>query len=383
MGVARNAIGSSRVSADLDPSRLALLGVDAGGTKTAGLAMTLSGRVVAHVIAGPGNYQAIGVSAARTVIEETVRRLVEACRREGVSPEVVAYGLSGLDRPKDREVLDRVTVDVARAVGQPALETARILVNDTFLILRAGTDDGVGVAVVSGTGANTVGWGRDGREARVGGLASELGDTGGGFDIAIAGLRAARRGKDGRGPKTIIEDLVVQQLGLSEIEDLVDFMIPSEGPALPPGMSFATLASTLAPIVFAAAEAGDEVARGILMEMGRELGLCVRLVASRLFRPDEAFPLVFGGSVLTRASCPLFAKTIEAEARAAYPLIEVRTIDVPPVLGGVLLALDRLSRHGVISQDLASHRQTAAMREAFLREIISEPPETSDRAATR
>lgn len=366
-----------------DPDRVALLGVDAGGTKTAGLAMTPDGRVAAHVLAGPGNYQAIGVARARATLIEVVGLLVEACRRHGLTPGAVAYGLSGLDRPRDHAVLDRMTAEVAFEVGEPSLEGARVLVNDTFLILRAGTDDGVGVAVVSGTGANTVGRGRDGREARVGGLASELGDTGGGSDIAIAGLRAARRGKDGRGPKTRIEDLVVRHLGLDEIEDLVDFMIPRDEPGGPQGLPFGALASTLAPLVFEAAEAGDEVARAILVEMGRELGLSVRLVASRLFRADEPFPLVFGGSVLTRATCPLFARTIEAEARTAFPRIEVRSIEAPPVVGGVLLAWDRLAEGGLLDPAVAARRHDPAVREAMTRAVVSAPPGTSVPEATR
>lgn len=367
-----------------DPARIALLGVDAGGTKTAGLAMTPEGRVVAHVVAGPGNYQAVGVAAARATLADVVRPLVEACRREALTPAAIAYGLSGLDRPKDRAVLDRMTAAVAVELGEPALAEARVLVNDTFLILRAGSDDGVGVAVVSGTGANTVGRGPDGREARVGGLASELGDTGGGTDIAIAGLRAARRGKDGRGPRTLIEDLVVRYLGLEEIEDLVDFMIPGdvEGAPSGPRLPFGALASSLAPLVFEAAAAGDEVARAILTEMGHELGLSVRLVASRLFRPDDPFPLVFGGSVLTRATDPLFARTIEEEARTAFPRIEVRTLQAPPVLGGILLAWDWLVEAGEMDPTRAARRHDPVVREVLTREVLSAPPGTTAPAAT-
>ncbi len=366
-----------------NPLPFALLGVDAGGTKTAGLAMTLDGRVLAHVLTGPGNYQAIGVARTRATLIEVVGPLVEACRRDGLAPGAVTYGLSGLDRPRDHAVLDRMTAEVAVEVGEPSLARSRVLVNDTFLILRAGTDDGVGVAVVSGTGANTVGRGRDGREARVGGLASELGDTGGASDIAIAGLRAARRGKDGRGPKTLIEDLVVRHLGLDEIEDLVDFMIPRDEPEGPPGLPFGALASTLAPLVFEAAEAGDEVARAILVEMGRELGLSVRIVASQLFRADEPFPLVFGGSVLTRATCPLFARTIEAEARSAFPRIEVRSIEAPPVVGGVLLAWDWLAEQCLLDPAVAARRHDPGAREAVTRAVVSALPGTSVPGATR
>lgn len=327
--------------------KLALIGVDAGGTKTAGLVASVEGKVIDAIVAGPGNYQAVGYTLAKDTLAEVVDYLVKAARKAGLRPIAVGYGLSGLDRPKDLERLERMTLEVAKDIGEEDLALNKVLVNDTYLILRAGTEDGVGVAVVSGTGANTVGRSRDGREARIGGLASELGDTGGGIDIAVAGLRAARRGKDGRGPKTIIEDLVVRHLGLSEIEDIVDFMIP-DGQKVP----FAAIVSSLAPLVFEAASMGDEVARHILIEMGKELGLCVRLVAEKLFSPEDAFPLVFGGSVLVGACDPLFARTIEEEARKGFPFIEVRYLECPPVVGGVLLAGDLATKRGLLGPEM-------------------------------
>lgn len=360
-------------------SQIAILGIDAGGTKTEGVALTPSGTVLARVLGGPGNYQATGLRIAQATVCEVVASLVAACRSAGQQPVAIGYGLSGLDRPKDRARLEDLTDAVAETVGEEALKFQKVLVNDTFLILRAGTDDGVGVAVVSGTGANTVGRSKDGREARVGGLAAELGDSGGGTDIAIAGLRAARRGKDGRGPKTLIEDLVVSRLGLSEIEDLVDFMIPNDDKTILP---FHAVVASLAPLVFEAAKAGDSVAREILVGMGLELGLCARLVATQLFKPEDAFPLVFGGSVLTKACDPIFATTIAREVRKAFPRVEIRTLNSPPVLGGVLLAWDLLAEKGELDEALSKRRQDSAFRD-YLGRAISAQTETSVQAATR
>jgi len=357
-------IGGGSRTGTLDPRRTVVIGVDAGGTKTAGLCMTLTAEPVASALGTCGNYQAIGVEAARETLAGVLAEMLAETRRHGLTLGAVGFGLCGLDRPKDRTVLEHLITQIARELAEPAIETARVLVNDTFLILRAGTDDGVGVAVVSGTGANTVGRNRAGDEARVGGLASELGDTGGGSDIAIAGLKAARRGLDGRGPRTRIADLVLERLELQSLEDLVDFMIPDGSSGAP--RSFAAIASALAPLVFEAAQTGDEVARAILVEMGRELGLCVRLVASRLFRPEEPFPLVFGGSVLARATCTLFRDTIEAEARSAFPNVEVRVLDAPPVIGGVLLAYDLLARRGLLDPETAARCRDPDVRRRFI-----------------
>ena len=316
--------------------RKAVVGVDGGGTKTAIVAVSLDGDVLAWNVGGPSNYHGLGVRQAKENLMQALSPVIQTIFNLGAEVVAIAYGLSALDRKKDLLVLDSVTGEIAQHFGIRALQTQKVLVNDTFLILRAGTKDGVGVAVVSGTGANTVGKNRAGKEYRVGGLASELGDSGGAIDISVKALSAARRGKDGRGKKTILEERIVRALGIDEIEDIVDFLIGEKN------LGIGVLAGYIAPIVFEAAEAGDDVAKEILLQMGRELGLCARLVSRALFTPHEPFPLVMGGSTLTKPACPIFRDTIVAEVKSEFPFVEPVVLDCPPVVGAVMLAMDLL-----------------------------------------
>ena len=80
--------------------------------------------------------------------------------------------------------------------------------NDTFAVLRAGTERGWGVAVTCGAGINCVGVAPDGRHVRFPALGPITGDWGGGYDVGEAGLSAAARSEDGRGPATQLERLV-------------------------------------------------------------------------------------------------------------------------------------------------------------------------------
>jgi N-acetylglucosamine kinase-like BadF-type ATPase len=105
----------------------------------------------------------------------------------------------------------------------------------------------------------------------------------------------------------------------------------------PPGVGL------LAPLVFEAARRGDEVARAILVEVGRDLGLSARVAAQRLFAPGEAFPLVLGGSVLAGNPDSPFATAILDEVRTRFPAAVPTLQDAPPVAGAVLLALDALA----------------------------------------
>jgi N-acetylglucosamine kinase-like BadF-type ATPase len=316
--------------------RKVVVGVDGGGTKTAVVAVSLAGEVVAWSVGSPSNYHGLGAKQAMENIIEALSPVVEKTFRKGGEIVAVAYGLSALDRKKDKVVLEDVTDEIAKHFCIEAMEAQKVLVNDTFLILRAGTRDGVGVAVVSGTGANTVGKNRAGKEFRVGGLASELGDSGGAIDIAVAALSAARRGKDGRGKKTLLEERIVKALGIDEIEDIVDFMIGQER------AGFGVFAGLITPVVFEVAEARDEVATDILVRMARELGLCGRLVSRALFAPSENFPLVMGGSTLTKPSNPIFRDTLVEDVRSEFPLVKPVVLECPPVSGAVLLAVDIL-----------------------------------------
>ena len=316
-------------------SNAAVIGIDAGGTKTAGVLARPDGTVVAVSKAGAGNYQVTGLDAAIGTYEKVLTPLWAATAEAGLEVVSMAFGLSGLDRPKDDA---RLRPRVATLVPKMVPWT---LVNDTFLILRAGSERGHGVAVVSGTGSNCVGLGRDGREERIGGLGGDFGDDGSGDAIARTALRAAFRGQDGRAPETSLTEKIIQLGGFERLDDILDAFMPGSGAmVLPMG--------TLAPLVFDAAAEGDEVAREILVAAGEELGLSAALIAGRLFDPTEAFPLVLGGSVLQKASIDTMERALVDHVRARFPEVEPVRLEGPPILGAVKLAIDLASVAGLL-----------------------------------
>ena len=81
------------------------MGMDVGGTKSAGVLATLEGEVLATQLGGPGNYQAIGLDAAARVYAEVLQPLMQVVERGGHHLEASAFGLCGLDRPIDAERL--------------------------------------------------------------------------------------------------------------------------------------------------------------------------------------------------------------------------------------------------------------------------------------
>jgi N-acetylglucosamine kinase-like BadF-type ATPase len=328
---------------------VAVLGIDSGNTKTAAVCCTPEGRMVAWHRVGSSNYQTLGTDRACEALCEAALPVARAANAEGLTVAALAIGLNGLDRDKDLAVLqplvERVVSRIADVVPVAA-EAPRVLRNDAFLVLRAGTDDGIGIAVSSGSGGNCVGVARDGRRLQVGGLTAELGDGGGAGHIALAALNAAGLARDGRGWHTSFSDKVVALLGLSSIEDIADFTIPGQRPGDaaadgPPQVGL------LAPLVFQSAAEGDLVCRRILADLGRDLGRAAQIAAFRLgFAPDDPVPLILGGSVLMHAQDPTFAQAIVLEMQTRFPNAVPHTLVHHPVLGSLLLALDELAAHG-------------------------------------
>jgi N-acetylglucosamine kinase-like BadF-type ATPase len=321
-------------------SNIAVCGIDAGGTKSEGVLASTDGRILFRNRLGCGNYQAAGINAAEETLSILLKSLEDKASESGHEILASGYGISGYDRKKDMDIIEEMIcrIDPLRL---------KFIANDTFLILRAGTPDGVGVAVVSGTGPNTVGRNALHEEYRVGGLSSELGDFGGGMDIAREAIKCARRGKDGRGNSTILEHMIVKKFSLNEIEDVMDWFI---------GLSSENIdISEITRLVFEAAKKGDAVARNILIKAGKELGLCARLTAGKLFSTDQHVTLVLGGSVLQKGEDSLMRDTLIQDFRKEYQDAEAVLLSCPPVAGAVLHAVDILAEKGLLPGKWPDH----------------------------
>lgn len=306
-------------------TRPLLIGIDGGGSKTDAILLSPDGELLARAIGGPSNYQDVGRHAAAQVWTELIDVLTQDVN--GVL-KASAWGLAGWDRPRDAEILSVVVRQL-----DPTPDAGRDMVNDAFLALRAGSIDGHGVAIIAGTGSNCCGINPDGNRQNIGGLAFEFGDSGSGTDIGREGLRAAFRGEDGRGPTTLLTDLLYDRFELERLDDIVDLFVEDADEEANAGH--------FAPVVFDAATLGDSVATQILEEAGREMGLSASLVAGRLFAVNDTFPLVMGGSVLQHGTSPAMRDAAVAYVHQTFPNAQPVILQAAPVYGAGMLAVDR------------------------------------------
>ncbi|WP_152394491.1 N-acetylglucosamine kinase [Paenibacillus guangzhouensis] len=297
------------------------LGVDAGGSKTLAVITDSEGRMIASGHSGPGNHQIQEEMARRNIQEATSLALQEA----GLAPEHIRYagfGLAGADREADFQILR----PMIKSLGFPRYE----IVCDTISALRAGTMRPYGVVVICGTGMNCAGINPQGAMLQCGGFGYPYGDFGGGRELAIEAFRSVIRSWEGRSEATVLTPLILDQLGYDSVEQMFHNFL-DHGMEAP---------SALAPLLFSAAAVGDEIALSILRVQGTELGLSAKAVIEKLGMQQETFDLVLAGSIITKGDAQFIHPYILEEVRKAAPNCQLRTLDMEPVVGAVLLAMD-------------------------------------------
>ena len=305
-----------------------VLAVDGGSFKTHLALVRADGSLLALVRGAPSSPHLLGVEGCVGLIEQLLGEAMTAAgleRAAGAVAEVGQVFLAGADLPAEVEAL--------QAAMAPRGWAERLTVaNDTFAVLRAGTDRGWGVALVCGAGINCVGVGPDGRHARFPALGEITGDWGGGGDVGLAGLAAAVRSADGRGPLTVLERAVADYFGLPAPHEVAEAIHLGELPR--------RRIAELAPIVLRNA-GEDAVAAEIAGRLVSEAVAFVWTILQRLDLTDEPAEVVLGGGLLRGEGGPV-VDGIAARLGDLAPAATVRLADAPPIAGAALLALDTL-----------------------------------------
>lgn len=310
--------------------RAAVLAVDGGNSKAD-----------AVLVGGDGGV----LGAARRVQRSNVGRngldpvagaVLAAAADAGMAPDAGlaragVYCLAGADFPADVR-------RIGRDLGIRAWTERLLVLNDTFAVLRAGTDRGWGVAVVCGAGMNCAGVAPDGRTVRFPALGPLSGDlAAGGEWVGLAALAAAVRAGDGRGPRTALERLVPEHFGHRQA------MTVSR--AIHRGRLDGGRLVELPPVVFAAAGAGDAVARAILDRVADEVVAMATAAIRRLRLRRSDVDVVLGGGMFRSGDGP-FLERVRAGVAETAPRAGVRPLRSPPVLGAALIGLAEVGASG-------------------------------------
>jgi N-acetylglucosamine kinase-like BadF-type ATPase len=367
----------------------AVLAIDGGNSKTDVALVGADGTLLASV-RGPGASQEIhGVEGAMRIIDGLVRAvlvkagLIEAGFIEAGFIEA-GLGRAGLVKagadgacliPPESGIVARHTSACLAGADLPEEEaaltaallrlgwsTTAVAVNDTFAVFRAGLGwpelrwaDGTGrpwgVAVTCGAGINCVAVAPDGRTARYLALGTLTGDWGGGWGLGHAVMWHCMRAEDGRGPATALTGAVAKYFGMRSVSDVAI--------AVHKGQLTEDDLLGLAPVLFALAADGDQVARSLVERQAEEICVMAVTALRRLGLPAQGTPVVLGGGLLVSGDA-LLTGAVRDRLAAAAPGALLRVVDIPPVAGAALLGLDYLDADPAAMRRLAECYRTAS-----------------------
>jgi N-acetylglucosamine kinase-like BadF-type ATPase len=330
----------------------AVLAVDGGNSKT-DVALVDAGGGVLGAARGPGaSHHHLGVPAAMDTLEALI---VAACHDAGLAAgerplaAVGVWCLAGVDFPADDQAL-------GPAIAGRSWAREVLLHNDVFAVRRAGSGRTWGIGVVVGAGMNCVGVVPDGREVRFPAIGELSGDWGGGRDVGVAAVGAALRGEDGRGPRTTLTRLVPDWFGLPSALAVVEALFLERIDQ--------RRVLELVPLVFAEADAGDEIAAQLVARQVDEIVAMVGAVIRRLDLTGRDVEVVLGGGLFQREA-PSFLERIRSQVVGIAPAARLTQVTAPPVVGAALLGLDRLGAAPGAAERLRatlSHERLGALR---------------------
>lgn len=280
------------------------VGVDAGGTGTRAVLLASDGAVLARGFAGPGNPVSDPAGAARSFATAVQALLTDpalaGADRAGKTVAAVGLGVAGVSAFAQPSVASAY----AAALASAGITASLTPFADVVTAFAAGTSSSSGAVLVSGTGA-VAALVRDAVVVRVAdGLGWRLGDAGSGVWLGVQAVRETAR-LWYAGSTSDLSAALGATVGVRDADALVSWgnSAPREAYA------------ALAPLVCAAATAGDPVAVALVARAGSEL-------VSTL---DElgAFdgPVVLAGGLLSSATPLQTAVRATLSGRGHAPLI--------------------------------------------------------------
>lgn len=154
-----------------------------------------------------------------------------------------------------------------------------------------------------------------------------------------------------RDEETLLTKMIPESLGFHNMKEMYLYYLDNLNEKVP-------LKVTL--ILHHAADLGDKVAIRILKEAGWELGIAANSVIKRLGGFDrEKIPIVLVGSVLQKGKNHYLLDTLEKTIEDENPNYELINLEMEPVYGSILLAMDKLNieTHEDILNKFISYKQ--------------------------
>lgn len=304
-----------------------ILGVDGGNTKTDYFLFNELGEFVDHIRSGTCSHEGLSdsFSGSYRVLKCDLDKLFTKNNIDASKIKAAVFGLAGVDTPRQKTELEKVVV----RLGFKKF----IVVNDSFLGIKAGTLKGIGVCSINGTGTSSAGIDKLGNTLQVGGIGGIVGDEAGGRHISRLVIKKVYDQAYRFGDNTSLTKIVMDLLECNDkfylMEKISDIYLTNK-------VDY----NVLTKAAFIEADKGDSVAISILEEVAFALARSAGGVVSNLDFDGEV-EVVLAGSVWVKAESKImqnyFERTINALTKKKCLC---KVLSVPPATGAVIWALE-------------------------------------------
>jgi N-acetylglucosamine kinase-like BadF-type ATPase len=323
-----------------------VLGVDGGASKTDYLLFDMDGNIKAHLRGPTTSHDSFAGGMAE--LEQHLNGILRPLLAEnGLEPQGIAaavFGMSGVDMPSEQAAIEAI-------FARMGFRSFRVM-NDSFIGIKAGSRRGYGICVVNGSGNTVGGIDRAGRWLQIGGMGFVSCEDGGSGGYCAKALRAVYEELLCLGTPTAMTQPILGLLGVDDPACFIQAVVERYDTHI-------VSRRAILDVLFACANNGDEVAAGILKQVGAQMARCIAGCARRLDMGEE-FDVVLVGSVTLKATCPIMLDTLKAETlRLSGKRVHFIPLKVTVAVGSVLWAMELTQ--GSLVDDATVDRVIAAV----------------------
>lgn len=298
-----------------------VIGVDQGATKTLAALADLQGNILSYGNAPGGSHVVTGLDHAITQVKIAVDQSVQGADAENDTLVAVGAGMTGADFPNEYTLLCNALEEKFGAPGT--------VVNDCMAALRAESNAVNSMVICGGTGLNIGILAPDGRQFVFGYYIDDCWQ--GGMSIGQYTLQMITEAELGMRPQTQLTERVLRYFREPTVDSLLEQMYMRDGKKC---------LKYLVPTVIECASEGDEMAIDILTYFADG---CSRYAVAGLRRYDmldRAITIYFSGSIFKNVES-LLNTTIAATLQSENPQAKIVNAEFEPVVGGVMVALEK------------------------------------------
>lgn len=305
-----------------------VLGVDGGGTKTAGLIADLSGNILARREVGATNPNVVGFETSAKNLHQLITKCCEDLRCQPNELQSIVLALAGAGKEANRK---RIKESVTKLFENTSPKSLQISVEtDWRAALEGAFGGGPGVVIIAGTGSVVTGKTERKEIITVGGWGRILGDEGSGYYLGREALRLVTLTFDGRGEPTKLRELFAKKLNWQTREDVITAVYQDKFEL-----------SKLAPLVMEAASDHDLVAQRLLQQGAAHLADQARVIVMKMGILRKVGLVLCGGLIDHET---VYGNTLHLKIMKMLPQVDVRPAMHSPAHGAVLMAIERAKK---------------------------------------